>query len=249
MTDAIDLLTDKEKETLRLIVRGHDAKSCAREQGLSVHTINERLRVSRRKLDVTSSREASRILLEHEAGPDKNLGYEDLGDARSPSHAASDNPSARWWMAGRRPALWITGGFIMSILLAALLLPASPISLVAADTPSRPENSYADAARSAEQWLELVDAGRWEESYAATGAQFRDLNTLEGWSAAARSVHEPLGAVVTRDLIANEFVPAPPNGYQLVKFRSAYANGGQQVETLSLSWEKGSWRVVGITVE
>ena len=56
MAEQLDTLTDKEKETLRLIVRGHDAKTAARELGLSVHTINERLRAARRKLDVTSSR-------------------------------------------------------------------------------------------------------------------------------------------------------------------------------------------------
>lgn len=67
MTAAIDQLTEKEKETLRLIVRGHDAKSAAIELDLSVHTINERLRSARRKLDVTSSREAARVLYESEA--------------------------------------------------------------------------------------------------------------------------------------------------------------------------------------
>ena len=51
-------LTEKEKQTLRLIVRGHDAKSTARNLGLSVYTINERLRDARRKMAVSSSREA-----------------------------------------------------------------------------------------------------------------------------------------------------------------------------------------------
>src|SRR4051812_49634677 len=61
-------LTEKEKQTLRLIVRGHDAKSVARSLGLSVHTINERLRDARRKMAVSSSREAARILFEAEGG-------------------------------------------------------------------------------------------------------------------------------------------------------------------------------------
>ena len=39
-TDMGWALTEKEKQTLRLIVRGHDAKSVARSLGLSVHTIN-----------------------------------------------------------------------------------------------------------------------------------------------------------------------------------------------------------------
>src|SRR5687767_10645165 len=59
-------LTEKEKQTLRLIVRGHDAKSVARNLGLSVHTINERLRDARRKMAASSSREAARLLLEAE---------------------------------------------------------------------------------------------------------------------------------------------------------------------------------------
>src|SRR3954469_16734478 len=59
-------LTEKEKQTLSLIVRGHDAKSTARSLGLSVHTINERLRDARRKMAVSSSREAARLLLQAE---------------------------------------------------------------------------------------------------------------------------------------------------------------------------------------
>ena len=66
--DGVRALTEKEKQTLRLIVRGHDAKSSARDLGLSVHTINERLRDARRKLAVSSSREAARMLLAAEGG-------------------------------------------------------------------------------------------------------------------------------------------------------------------------------------
>lgn len=61
-------LTDKEKQTLRLLLSGHDAKSMARHLGLSVHTVNERLRDSRRKLSASSSREAARLLRDAE-GP------------------------------------------------------------------------------------------------------------------------------------------------------------------------------------
>lgn len=68
MTTVLDTLTEKEKQTLRLILRGHDAKSSAQELGLSVHTVNERLRDARRKLGVTSSREAARRLLAEEGG-------------------------------------------------------------------------------------------------------------------------------------------------------------------------------------
>jgi len=69
----------EEKQTLRLILRRHDAKSAARNLGLSVHTINERLRDARRKMAVSSSCEAARLLFEMEGG--------DIHDARDESSA------------------------------------------------------------------------------------------------------------------------------------------------------------------
>ena len=44
MSAGYQTLSEKEKQTLRLIVRGYDAKSLARHLGLSIHTVNERLR-------------------------------------------------------------------------------------------------------------------------------------------------------------------------------------------------------------
>lgn len=66
MQEGIQSLSSREAEVLRLLLAGHDAKSVARALGLSVHTINERLRDARRKLGVSSSREAARILAEVE---------------------------------------------------------------------------------------------------------------------------------------------------------------------------------------
>jgi DNA-binding CsgD family transcriptional regulator len=74
MASGIHALTEKEKETLRLLVSGYDAKSMARQLGLSVHTINERLRDARRKMATSSSREAARLLREVEEQDPELLG-------------------------------------------------------------------------------------------------------------------------------------------------------------------------------
>ncbi|UIP07184.1 DUF4019 domain-containing protein [Erythrobacter sp. SDW2] len=254
MRTGIDDLTDKEKETLRLIVRGHDAKSTARELGLSVHTVNERLRDARRKLSVSSSREAARHLLAAEAHDPESLGDAFLGEAGGAQVMAGQPASthAEWW-ARPRFALFASGVLAMSLIFAALLLPASPLSMlpasISASAEASDEASAEAAARAAEDFLELIDDGQWAESYAATGAQFRELNTLERWTEVSEKVRPPLGEMHTRDLVANEFVPAPPQGYRMVKFASSYANGTRQVETLSLSWEEGAWKVVGIVFE
>jgi DNA-binding CsgD family transcriptional regulator len=258
-----DALTSKEKETLRLILRGHDAKSSARELGLSVHTVNERLREARRKLGVTSSREAARRLLAEEGeapeNPPQFHADKALGDAAEAPIAADMTAPAnlRWAWFGLGPGLALTsiGVLAMSLIFAALLLPASlvstptapAVSAAAATTAAEPD--VAAAARAAEDFLALVDEGRWAESYAATGAQFRQLNTLERWTEVSEQVRPPLGKTLTRDIVGNEFVPAPPQGYQLIKFRSTYANGTQQTESVSLAWEEGAWKVAGVTFE
>jgi DNA-binding CsgD family transcriptional regulator len=259
MTTALDTLTDKEKDALRLLLRGHDAKSSARELGLSVHTVNERLRDARRKLGVTSSREAARRLLAEEGVAPELLGDKALGDAAERDDGADGSASAtrRWaWFAlGRGLALSAIGVLAMSLILAALLIPASPLSVLAPATPvlsaaaAAAEPTEAAAAQAAEDFLKLVDESRWAESYAVTGGQFRALNTLERWTEVSEKVRPPLGKLLTRNLVANEFVPAPPEGYQLVKFASSYANETNQVESISLAWENGAWRVVGIVID
>ena len=255
MTTGPDALTEREKAALRLLLRGHDAKSSARELGISVHTVNERLREARRKLGVTSSREAARVLAAAE-GPE-TLGDKDLGDAPEGAAGAAMAASATRRKAGPRPAVILVGVVAMSLVLAALFLPASPLAVlapaatietVAGAEPATPTEAEA-AARAAERFLALIDAELWAESCAATGAEFRRLNTHEAWSKVSARLRPPLGKLLTRDITSNEYVPAPPAGYRLVKFRSAYAGGTAQTESVSLAWEDGAWKVAGIVID
>lgn len=252
MSCAIDQLTEKEKETLRLIVRGHDAKSSANELGLSVHTINERLRAARRKLDVTSSREAARLLFEAEgqesAGAPENLGYKPLGDAdREP---LPDNPPIT--NPGRNIALWI-GGIVMTFTLAAVaaftLMGTNAEEAAQVDAPSESvANSDAERESAARQWLALVDAQNWEASYAAAGKIFREPNTVATWKAASETARIPLGAVMSRKAIAFQDV-ASPQGYQVVQFRTEFEARNGVIESVTLQREDGQLRVVGYYIQ
>jgi DNA-binding CsgD family transcriptional regulator len=81
----VQKLTRRQKEILRLLLDGIDAKSAARHLGISVHTVNEHLREARRHLEVSSSREAARILRQAESTPPKNMRPEMLGIVPPPS--------------------------------------------------------------------------------------------------------------------------------------------------------------------
>jgi len=251
MTAGFQSLTEKEKETLRLLVSGYDAKSMARHLGLSVHTINERLRDARRKMAVSSSREAARQLREFEHRTPQIPGDRPFG-AVSAAQDVEDPPSPAGAPRMSRRSGWVIGGILMSISLALLAFsslsgtgaPATPQTV----SPSAPAAETA-AAESARQWLALVDAGDQSGSWDATGQAFKALNTSERWTAVSQSVRAPLGAVISRKLVREDFVPAPPYGYQVVKFRTRYANKPDATETVSLALEGGNWRVVGCTID
>jgi len=246
--DATATLTSKEKETLRLILRGHDAKSSARALDLSVHTINGRLRDARRKLGVTSSKEAARRLLAEEGRDslvDENLGAASgEGDAHSSGFSNGAHPGHRR----------ITGGILAMSAILALALAAA----VAHDpTPSvappdtAPEQVAIDHATeaAAREWLADVDAGDWEASYEATGSQFRARNTLEVWSDTSEQVRTPLGAAASREAVGYRQVYAPPNGYRSVEFRTDFSGKPGALETVTLEREDGEWRVVAYIIE
>ncbi|WP_343528152.1 DUF4019 domain-containing protein [Sphingomonas sp.] len=248
----IAALTDKEKQTLRLIVRGHDAKSIAQNLDLSVHTINERLRDARRKLAVSSSREAARLLLDAEGGVSlpENVGDRRIGEDRSPA-SADDGPAPIVGATGgvRRPLI-LMGATLMTFALGLLALAGlthmtPPAQMTASTSTVPPDPAVVDAAQ---RFLALVDQGRWADSYRATGSAFRKLNTEPVWAAASEKARTPLGKLVSRTFLSQDDIPAPPAGYQMVRFRTRFESSADVIETVTLERERGEWRITGITI-
>lgn len=238
VTDGYAALTEKEKQTLRLIVRGHDAKSTARHLGLSVHTINERLRDARRKLSASSSREAARLLLDLEGDTPESFGDKQIGEAERPAVTQPGDTNR----AQRATRLGI-GVTVVSTLLGTLALVMVPQGA----SPTAPTESVAETevSKAARTWLALVDNSQWAESWAGTGGSFRELNTGESWAAISQKVRVPLGAVRSRILFSQDSVPAGPAGIEMVKFRTSFATRPDTIETISLAREGGTWKIVG----
>ncbi|WP_338467601.1 DUF4019 domain-containing protein [Novosphingobium sp. ZN18A2] len=253
MTEGFSALTDKEKETLRLLLDGHDAKSIAAHFDLSVHTINERLREARRKLAVSSSRAAARLLREEERKHPELLGDKVLGDATETGGVEQHWPPAGQGSAFRRPG-WVIGGLLMSITLGLTLIAASSLGgLAQAPSPqsasAAPNPVEANVIGAARNWLALVDNGDWQASWEATGHSFRKANSVERWADASKSAREPLGGVESRQLATVDFTPAPPSGNWVVKFRTDFANKANVAETVTLIKEDGTWKVIGCMID
>jgi DNA-binding CsgD family transcriptional regulator len=239
-------LTEKEKQTLRLLLAGHDAKSMARHLGLSVHTVNERLRDSRRKLSASSSREAARLLRDAESDIPQSVVDNQLGAAATLPGGQHYGPSTAG--SPSRQTVWIAGVVVMMSLVLALFV-LSPVAPQGAAPVASVAQAETPAVQSARQWLEMGDASDWKGSWAATGASFRKVNSLAVWTSVSEKVRVPLGAVVSRALTNADEVPTPPQGNIIVKFRTRFANGANAVETIALAREDGSLKVVGCYIE
>ncbi|MGX7896322.1 helix-turn-helix domain-containing protein [Tsuneonella sp. HG222] len=252
MDEGVEALTEKEKETLRLVVRGYDAKAMARHFGLSIHTINERLRHARRKMEVPSSREAARLLFEVEEQHPQFLADKEMGEDAAPRAL----PPAGDRKARPLRASIIGGLIIMSLLLSTILFLASPPVEAPREAALAPRATTDPAMLAASPqvaaalaFLRLVDAGEWDASYAKTGPAFRTLNSAKVWADTNESVRVPLGKVVSRKVVSEEMVPAPPSSYQMVKFETTFANKADTLETLTLVRDAEGWKVVGYIVD
>ena len=250
MAQGCQALTEKEKQTLRLIVRGHDAKSTARHLGLSVHTINERLRDARRKLSVSSSREAARQLLDHEGHFPDSVGDRLLGEAERTGGVRQDDTPDNGRGAARRAAWIMAGVVIMSFILGLLALASQPQPATSpADSPAQASAVEVEVVRSARDWLAVVDAGRWDDSWRATGESFRALNTAQAWADASEKGRVPLGRMLSRTHLTHDSVPAPPHGAEIVKFETRFDNRPRAIETLTLVRKGQAWKVVGYYID
>ncbi|MCD2323203.1 DUF4019 domain-containing protein [Sphingomonas sp. IC-56] len=255
MRNAILTLTEREKETLRLLLKGHDAKSIARDLGLSVHTINERLRDARRKLGVSSSREAARLLAEAEAGAPNSLGDNALGVLGEATDVPSSGQASRPHRVGHRLA-WFGGGMlIMSFLIAAVALssvfrgstaPGAQASAPAAPVASASASAGLERART---WLALVDRQAWDESWNTAATLFKAKLSAAQWSSMVQAVRQPLGAVSSRTFKsvtkANSIPGAPAGEYETLEFQTDFANRSGATETVVLFREVDGWKVTG----
>jgi DNA-binding CsgD family transcriptional regulator len=115
-------LTDREREVLRLLAGGHDVKSIARELSISTSAVTDRLRYARRKLGVSTSREAARLLANDES------------TARFGVHMFSGEESPADPMQQKRSKRFVGMGIAMLILIAAV---ATYFSVVHVGNPTQ----------------------------------------------------------------------------------------------------------------
>lgn len=252
MSERFEKVTEREKQTLRLLLQGHDAKSIAAVLGLSVHTVNERLREARRKLGVSSSREAARLLAQSEGQDPNFLGDKEIRVALPSARREEPAPSEKR-RSGATIVVWLAGGMAnMFAIIAAAVIAISAqgdgkAPAISAAAPSAASDKA--GAITAEEWAKLLDRQSWGDSWKQSGSLFRSQLTEANWTATIQPLRQQLGPVSSRKLksVVNTSSPpgAPVGEYKMVQFTTAFANKPDTVETVVLVREGAAWRVVG----
>jgi hypothetical protein len=110
------------------------------------------------------------------------------------------------------------------------------------------------ALSAAENWLTLVDAGNYEDSWDSTSTYFRGVVTKEQWKSSVEGVRKPLGAMISRKLKSSDYrtsLPGAPDGdYVVIQFETSFENKESAIETVTpMRDNDGTWRVSGYYIK
>lgn len=111
-----------------------------------------------------------------------------------------------------------------------------------------------EAVTAAEDWLALVDAGKYGDSWKAASGYFKNAVKQGQWEQSLKAVRPPLGKLVSRKLLSKTFMtslPGAPDGeYLVIQFDTSFQNKKSAVETITPMKEKdGKWRVSGYYIK
>ena len=104
------------------------------------------------------------------------------------------------------------------------------------------------AQRAMLEWLSVLDAENYSESWQMTGTIFRNQVTAEQWSQSASAARSPFGTLKERRVVratATSSLPNAPSGDYVVMRTRADFNDQSATETVTAVLEDGQWRVVG----
>ena len=134
---------------------------------------------------------------------------------------------------------------LVAISLCILSLASSNASAASAETA---------AQKAAQEWLGLVDTGKYDHSWETAAALFKNAITKEQWYQTIKAVRPPLGKLTSRNLTSATYttsLPGAPDGeYVVIQFQSSFSNKKSAIETVTpMKDPDGAWRVSGYFIK
>jgi hypothetical protein len=110
------------------------------------------------------------------------------------------------------------------------------------------------AQQSAEEWLQLVDLGKYAESWDEASSIFKSAVSKEQWKQMLHASRDPFGKLLSRKLQSATYtktLPGAPDGeYVVIRYQSSFEQKQSAVETITPMLDKdGAWRVSGYYIK
>jgi len=125
------------------------------------------------------------------------------------------------------------------------------VSIVFFESPLKADQSKEnEAVQYAQNWLEIVDSGEYDESWMQAASIFRNAVQKEQWAASMNAFRKPLGKLVKRTIKNKQYrksLPSVPDGeYVVIQFDTTFENKIKSIETITPMLDiDGKWRVSG----
>ena len=105
------------------------------------------------------------------------------------------------------------------------------------------------AAPSGEAWLNLIDNGKYADSWKEASTFFRSRVSEKAWVRMVQGARSPLGARVSRkqqNIMFTKTLPGAPDGsYAVMVFQTSFQNKASATEQLTVMADGDQWRAAG----
>ena len=105
-----------------------------------------------------------------------------------------------------------------------------------------------EAMTAAEEWLALVDAGDYNQSWLTANKTLKEQSEKDDWANYLKAIREPLGKIisrkVTRSRTVSQIQRMPEGEYFQVQFEVKFVNKSG-MERMTVAKEGGGWKVAG----
>ena len=105
-----------------------------------------------------------------------------------------------------------------------------------------------EAMTAAEEWLALVDAGEYNQSWLTANKTLKEQSEKDDWENYLKAIREPLGKIISRKVTRTRTVTQiqgmPDGEYFQVQFEVKFVNKSG-MERMTVAKEGGGWKVAG----
>ena len=150
----------------------------------------------------------------------------------------------------------------LSVILALLII-SGVMSCMSAQQKEKDKNTNSEsvnidkkneeAMSAAKEWLVLIDAREYSESWDNAASLFQKAMTKEQWIEVLNGLLPSYGKLIQREVISSKHyteLPGAPDGeYVVIQFNSSFENKKECIETVTPMKDDGKWKVSGYYIK